>query len=115
MTIDYDGRVFRPITNTANGEVSGETRFLYRQDGRVLWAEYAGGAVRRGHLLGVVADDGSLDFGYHHINASGDLMTGICRSTPEVLPDGRIRLHEQWRWTSGDRSAGSSVVEECRD
>jgi hypothetical protein len=39
-------------------------------------------------------------------------MTGICRSTPEILPDGRIRLHEKWQWTSGDRSSGESIVEE---
>ena len=31
---------------------------------------------------------------YHQVNDRGELMTGVCRSTPEVLPDGRIRLHE---------------------
>jgi hypothetical protein len=30
----------------------------------------------------------------------------------EVLPDDRVRLHERWRWTSGDCSSGQSVVEE---
>jgi hypothetical protein len=39
-------------------------------------------------------------------------MTGECRSTPEVLSDGRVRSHEEWRWTSGDFSSGRSVVEE---
>jgi len=39
-------------------------------------------------------------------------MTGICTSTPEILPDGKIRLHEKWRWTSGDLSEGESVIEE---
>lgn len=115
MTIDYDGRVFRPISNTDNGEVSGDTRFAYRQRGRMVWADYAGGDIQHGHLLGLVADDGSLDVAYHHVNASGALMTGVCHSTPEVLPDGRIRLHERWRWTSGDGSTGTSVIEECGD
>jgi hypothetical protein len=26
-----------------------------------------------------------------------------------------LRLHEQWQWTSGDGSAGQSIVEEIRD
>jgi len=39
-------------------------------------------------------------------------MTGKCYSTPEVLVDGRIRLHEMWEWTSGDYSKGQSIVEE---
>lgn len=32
--------------------------------------------------------------------------------TPEILPDGRIRLHERWQWTNGDGSSGTSIVEE---
>lgn len=50
----------------------------------------------------------------YHINDKGVLQTGICRSVPEVLPDGRIRLHESWQWTSGDGSSGHSVVVECQ-
>jgi hypothetical protein len=49
---------------------------------------------------------------YHQVNEQGELMTGTCRSKPEILPDGRIRLHETWRWTSGDGSEGSSIIEE---
>ncbi|WP_313187142.1 hypothetical protein [Sphingobacterium siyangense] len=49
---------------------------------------------------------------YHHINTAGEIMTGLCRSTPEILKDGRIRLHEEWKWTSGDQSSGKSIIEE---
>ncbi|UNI17051.1 hypothetical protein JDV02_003431 [Purpureocillium takamizusanense] len=56
----------------------------------------------------------SLDMRYHHVNREGQLMTGRCVSRPEVLPDGRLRMHETWRWTSGDESSGVSVVEEVR-
>ena len=56
--------------------------------------------------------EGNLDARYAHVNAEGGLMTGECRTTPERLPDGRLRLHEEWRWTSGDGSSGRSVVEE---
>ncbi|HZF59052.1 MAG TPA: hypothetical protein VEZ19_11325, partial [Rubrobacter sp.] len=56
--------------------------------------------------------EGRLDVRYGHLNRSGELMTGECRTTPERLPDRRLRLHEEWRWTSGNRSSGTSVVEE---
>lgn len=115
MAIDYDGRSFRAVANTANGETSGETVFRYRQRGSILSATYSGGRIVTGHLLGLVAEDGSLDFGYHQINDRNELMTGVCRSIPEVLPDGRIRLHETWSWTSGDHSSGTSIVEEIAD
>jgi hypothetical protein len=32
----------------------------------------------------------------------------------QLLPDGRVRLTEEWRWTNGDRFSGRAVVEEVR-
>lgn len=112
MRPDYDGRRFRAVWNTPNGEVGGETVFAYRQAGDVVWATYAGGGVRQGVLVATVDAEGGLDMRYSHVNDAGALMTGTCRSTPEALPDGRLRLYERWRWTSGDASSGESVVEE---
>lgn len=109
---DYDGRRFRSVENSETGEVGPETVFSYAQDGDVVRATYEGGSVRSGVLIATADDEGNLDARYAHVNASGELMTGECRSTPEVLPNGRLRLHEEWRWTSGDGSSGRSVVEE---
>ena len=49
---------------------------------------------------------------YHQINKNSEFMTGICNSTSEALPNGKIRLHEAWQWTSGDQSKGKSTLEE---
>jgi hypothetical protein len=64
------------------------------------------------HLIGTVDESGRIYMSYHQINIEGQIMTGLCKSTPEILPDGRIRLYEDWRWTSGDKSKGKSVLEE---
>ncbi|MFT5144404.1 MAG: hypothetical protein ACI80V_000601 [Rhodothermales bacterium] len=110
--LNYDGRRFVAIANSANGEVSARTVFHYRQRDDLVWATYEGGGVRFGTLVATVDGSGRLDMRYSHVNASGELMTGTCRSNPELLVDGRLRLHESWHWTSGDRSRGESVVEE---
>jgi hypothetical protein len=39
-------------------------------------------------------------------------MTGKCRSTLTILPDGRYHLDESWQWTSSDGSSGQSAIEE---
>ena len=65
-----------------------------------------------GHLLAIANKNGHLNMRYHHLNNNGELMTGICYSTPEIMPDAKITLHERWRWTSGDESEGESVIEE---
>ena len=113
--VGYDGRRFRSVENSETGEVGPETVFSYGQDGDVVSATYGGGGVRSGVLIATADGGGNLDVRYAHVNESGDLMTGECRTKPEVLPDGRLRLHEEWRWTSGDRSSGRSVVEEIGD
>lgn len=110
--IDYNGKRFRPVQNTANGEVSTDMVFHYHQVGRVLTCTYAGGRIVSGHLIGLVDEAGVIDMRYHQVNTSGDLMTGTCRSVPEIMANGKIRLHESWQWTSGDKSTGSSLLEE---
>ncbi len=110
--INYNGRVFRPMKTSATGEADPDTVFRYFQDGDIVWADYSGGAVKAGHLIATVDAEGNLDMRYHHFNSSGELMTGICRSTPEVLADGRLLMHEKWQWTSGDMSTGESQLEE---
>lgn len=110
--LNYNNRKFRPVSNTENGETSSETLFHYVQNGNILTASYSGGEIRSGHLLGLVNENGHIDMRYHQVNNKGELMTGICTSIPEILPNGKIRLHETWRWTSGDQSAGTSIIEE---
>ena len=112
--INYDDKKFASIENSETGEVSGETVFHYRQKGDLVWAEYAGGAIVFGTLIAKVLENDWLEMRYQHLNKSGDLMTGRCFSTPEILSDGRIRLFEKWQWTSGDLSAGESIIEELK-
>lgn len=110
--INYHDRHFAPITTSGNGEAGSDTVFHYRQDGAIVWATYEGGTIRFGSLIAQVCTDGSLEMRYQHINAAGEFMHGRCRSRPEVLGDGRLRLYERWEWLSGDGSKGESVVEE---
>lgn len=110
--LNYHNKKFRPVQNTDNGETSAETIFHYQQEGNILTSNYSGGKIKRGHLIGLVDEAGNIDMRYHQINEVGELMTGVCQSRPEILPNGKIRLHETWRWTSGDGSTGSSILEE---
>ena len=108
----YHNKKFKPISNSANGETSAETTFLYQQSGNVLSSSYSGGQILKGQLIGLVDKEGNIEMRYQQINIKGELMTGICQSTPEIQPSGKIRLHETWQWTSGDLSKGESVLEE---
>lgn len=110
--VNYNNKTFRSVTNTANGEVSDATQFFYKQQENIVTAVYSGGNIVTGHLIAVASAVGELNMHYHHVNADGEIMTGICFSMPELLPNGKLRLHEKWQWTSGDKSSGESIIEE---
>lgn len=110
--INYNNKTFIPVSNTENGETSSQTVFYYKQDGNVLTSEYSGGNIVKGHLIGLVDKEGHIDMRYHQINKKGQLMTGKCTSKPEILKNGKLRLQENWEWTSGSKSKGQSIIEE---
>jgi len=108
-----DGLVLSPVADQAPGQVGTRTRFSYHeQDGRI-WAEYAGGDVVRGHLVGTREAD-SLDFRYVQLKQDGTTSSGHCVSAVTDLSDGRVRLDETWEWESQEGS-GTSVVEELAE
>ena len=41
-----------------NGEVDGQTVFHYHQKGNTIWAEYFGGEIKQGFLIGTVDYNG---------------------------------------------------------
>ena len=112
MKINYNNKTFSPVQNTENGETTAETIFKYEQKENILTAAYNGGQIVSGHLIGLVDENGNIEMRYHQVNRKGELMTGICHSKPELLPNGKIRLYEDWKWTSGDKSYGKSILEE---
>ncbi|WP_181444497.1 n-acetylglutamate synthase [Bacillus sp. 03113] len=110
--INYHNRKFVSVENTKNGEVSSKTYFHYKQEDKILTATYSGGEILSGTMIGIVNDDGSLEFRYNHVNIEHEIRGGKCKSTPEILPDGRIRLFEKWQWLDQEHSEGESIVEE---
>ncbi|MEM9052314.1 MAG: n-acetylglutamate synthase [Bacteroidota bacterium] len=112
MRIVYHHRSFKPVQNSENAETTEETVFLYEMHGNILTSSYSGGNIKKGHLIGLVDELGNIDMRYHQVNLKGEIMTGICQSKPEILSNGKIRLHETWQWTSGDCSKGTSILEE---
>ena len=110
MKYDLEGKIFVSVKNTSNGDVGEDTIFHYHQENDVVWAEYEGGSICKGHLIANILDDGKLDMRYHHVNLNGEIMIGKCLSEPEILQDGRLKFKEYWQWLSGDMSSGYSEI-----
>ena len=105
-----EGRVFRVAQTADQGEATSDTVFTYHEQDGVVWARYEGGSVRLGFLVGSRHGD-RVTFRYSQLNQAGETANGRCTSTISVLPDGRLRLTEDWAWESKP-GAGISAIEE---
>jgi len=108
--MNYNNKKFKVASNSDNGEVDNEMIFHYRQDGNVLSCDYSGADIMKGHLIALVDEEGVIEMRYHQVNAQGKMRTGKCKSTPEIMPDGKIKLHEEWEWLSGGEGTGTSTL-----
>ncbi|MFD0035525.1 hypothetical protein ACWGDS_37110 [Streptomyces sp. NPDC055059] len=110
MARSLDGLVLAPVADQAPGQVGTRTWFTYHEEDGRIWAEYAGGDVVRGHLVGTREGD-RIDFRYVQLKTDATTSSGHCVSLVVDLPDGRVRLDETWEWES-QAGSGTSVVEE---
>ncbi|MEU6299415.1 hypothetical protein [Streptomyces erythrochromogenes] len=113
MARSLDGLVFVPVADQAPGQVGRSTRFEYHEHDGLVWADYHGGDVVKGHLIGTRAGD-TVDFRYVQLRLDGTTASGRCTSLVAELPDGRVRMEETWTWESQEGS-GTSAVEQPLD
>lgn len=110
--ISYDKRVFRLKSNASEGDCDPDTVFHYHQRGQRVWATYDGRGSRMGALLATADEAGCLDSIYQHLNSKGEFRVGQCRTVPELISDGRLLLHESWKWVGSTQPELHTVLEE---
>ena len=49
--------------------MSSQTEFHYHQQGKMIWAEYGGGEILKGFLIGKWIDDTQIEFTYQHFKS----------------------------------------------
>jgi len=104
-----EDRFFTAVENSESGEVSDKTVFAYHQKDNAIWAEYSGGSIVKGFLIGNMDEKHNLHFSYQYINKAVQLKSGKCNSEPK-LENGKLRFYEKWKWDNGEE--GSSIIEE---
>ncbi|MFC4549704.1 MULTISPECIES: hypothetical protein [Halorussus] len=108
--ISLDGRTLAGVSNDEAGEVNAETEFHFEQDGERIYANYSGGRIVDGHLVGTF-DGSRWDVRYVQMNERGETATGHSVGRVELLGDGRVRVEDEWEWESKP-GTGESVHEE---
>ena len=111
--VNLDGIRMRAEKTAANGVINKKTIFHFHQKENCVWAEYAGGRVARGYLVGLLSDD-KLEFRYCQMDSDGKLDGGVSVCDVELDPSHRIRLIEHFEWESRAGS-GTNVIQQILD
>lgn len=109
MPISLDGLRMHVIRTAELGVVNADTIFEFHQQASEVWADYAGGGVRRGSLIGTL-EGATLTFRYCQLQSDGKLDGGssVCEVSEQ---QGRIRIVERFQWESRP-GGGENVFEE---
>ena len=107
--LDLNNKTLISIANTENGEVDLRTIFHYKQNGEIIWADYSGGSILKGSLIGKKLNKEEFEFNYQHISTDQSLKAGHCKTKVSV-ENGKIKLSENWKWFTEDQSSGHSEL-----
>ena len=108
--ISLEGRTMHASKTAPGGVVNADTIFRFQQTGDMVTAEYAGGGIRRGSLVGLLSN-GELHFRYAQLQDDGRLDGGESHCEVEIDESGRVSIVEHYEW--GSRSgAGTNVISE---
>jgi hypothetical protein len=101
------------VETSTNGVVKEETVFVFSQTNDQVHAEYAGGRIAKGFLVGKIRN-GELHFSYCQLQMDGRLDNGISTCILSTSPEGKITLTEHFEWKSRPGEVGTNVFQEIR-
>ena len=111
---NLDGRIFAPVHNTVGGTVTDETKFHFHQSGNNITADYAGGDVKTGLIIGIFVKPDTAKLIYHCLTIDDQLKAGEALAHFNVNDSGVLCIDMHWRWLNGEQTSGTSHYEEIR-
>jgi hypothetical protein len=93
-----------------NTEVNQDTVFQFHQENNMIWAEYSGGKVKRGRLIGLI-NGNTLTHHYIQVNLNNEINSGEGKSQIQQNEEGKLQIVEEWEWKSQE-GKGKSVMTE---
>lgn len=104
---NFNNKTFSLIENTENGKVNSETLFDYKQEGDLVTADYSGGNIIYGKIIGHLKDN-SINMLYQCLTATNELKAGKAIAKISLTENKKIKLKLNWQWLDGPNETGTS-------
>ncbi|MHA2251471.1 MAG: hypothetical protein ACXAD7_14000 [Candidatus Kariarchaeaceae archaeon] len=89
-------------------EVNTETIFHFHQEDNIVWAEYSGGKVKIGRLIGIL-NGKNLHHSYIQLNLNDEINAGEGNSVIRLNEKNKLQIIEEWQWKSQE-GKGKSIM-----
>ncbi len=104
---NFNNKTFSLVENSENGQVNSETLFKYKQDGDVITADYSGGTVIYGKIIGKL-NNNSITMLYQCLTQDRQLKAGKAIANISITKDNKIKLKLNWEWLDDKNEQGTS-------
>ena len=95
------------LDNSEKGEVSSKTIFEYQQNQNLITADYKGGTIRYGKIIGQLENE-KIEMLYQCLTTDGVLMAGKAIADVSISAENKMKLKLNWEWISGKEGKGES-------
>ncbi len=110
--ISLDGLTMNAVATDENGVIGVDTIFKFRQAGECVSAEYAGGRIRQGYLVGLNSHT-KLVFRFCQLESDGAIKGGESTAILKLGNTGLVRLIENFESASRP-GGGKNIIQELR-
>ena len=105
--IDFNNKTFSLVENSEKGTVNSDTIFVYKQEGKLVTADYYGGTIVYGKIIATY-DDGKLDMRYQCLTIDNELKAGKADAIISITEFGKVKLQLHWEWLDKKKESGYS-------
>jgi hypothetical protein len=110
--LSLNGVKMNVIKTADNGIVNHDTIFRFSQKENVVSAEYQGGKILKGFLVGKLQTQNQLEFSYCQLQRDGKLDNGLSLCQLSKNKEGKLILIEHFEWKSRPGEFGTNIFQE---
>ncbi len=111
--INLNHKKFVLLSNSEKGTVNTDTIFEYQQYDNLIIANYKGGFIKYGKIIGKLLED-KIDMLYQCLNVDDELLAGKAIAIVTKTKEDKIKLSLNWQWISGKEGSGTSEYIEIK-
>jgi hypothetical protein len=104
---DFHNKTFSLLENSKNGKANSKTIFKYKQEGDLITADYFGGNIKYGKIIGQL-NRNNLNMLYQCITEDNELKAGKAIASVSLSSNNKIKLKLRWEWLGDENKKGVS-------